>query len=127
MLKVKRVALPLFRIELEALRDKLRVNSGKAIKMDVCYVYILASHEKGKLYIGMAKNLKKRMSEHKNDFLKGFTEKNKVKKLVYYEQCESKESAVLREKQLKKWNKSWKIRLIEKFNPEWKDLYSDLN
>ena len=95
--------------------------------MDVYYVYILASHKKGKLYIGMTKNLKKRMSEHKNDFLKGFTEKNKVKKLVYYEQNDSKESAVLREKQLKKWNNSWKIKLIEKFNPKWKDLYSDLN
>jgi len=91
------------------------------------YVYILASRKKGVLYVGMSKNLKKRISEHKNDFLKGFTEKNKVKKLVYYEQRDGKESAVLREKQLKKWNNSWKIRLIEKFNPEWKDLYSDLN
>jgi putative endonuclease len=95
--------------------------------MEGYYVYILAGKRKGVLYVGMAKNLKKRMSEHKQDFLKGFTEKNKVKKLVYYEQCESKESAVLREKQLKKWNKMWKIRLIEKFNPEWKDLHSDLN
>ena len=66
------------------------------------------------------------MSEHRNDFLNGFTERNKVKKLVYYEQCDSKESAVLREKQLKKWDKSWKIRLIEKVNPGWKDLYSVL-
>ena len=66
-------------------------------------------------------------SEHKNGLRNGFTEKNKVKKLVYYEQSDGKESAVLREKQLKKWNKSWKIRLIEKFDPEWKDLYSDLN
>ena len=91
------------------------------------YVYILASRKKGKLYIGITKNLKKRISEHRNDFLKGFTERNKVKKLVYYEQNDSKKSAVLREKQLKKWNNSWKIKLIEKFNPKWKDLYSDLN
>ena len=91
------------------------------------YVYILASRKKGVLYVGMSKNLKKRMSEHTNDFLKGFTEKNKVKKLVYYERFDGKESAVLREKQLKKWNKSWKVRLIEKYNPEWKDLCSDLN
>jgi putative endonuclease len=95
--------------------------------MEGYYVYILAGKRKGVLYVGMAKNLKKRMSEHKQDFLKGFTEKNKIKKLVYYEQCDGKESAVLREKQLKKWNKMWKIRLIEKFNPEWKDLHSDLN
>ena len=91
------------------------------------YVYILSSRKKGKLYIGITKNLKKRISEHRNDFLKGFTERNKVKKLVYYEQNDSKESAVLREKQLKKWNNSWKIKLIEKFNPKWKNLYSDLN
>jgi len=91
------------------------------------YVYILASRKKGKLYICITKNLKKRISEHRNDFLKGFTERNKVKKLVYYEQNDSKKSAVLREKQLKKWNNSWKIKLIEKFNPKWKDLYSDLN
>ena len=90
------------------------------------YVYILASRKKGKLYIGITKNMKKRIGEHRNDFLNGFTERNKVKKLVYYEQNDSKESAVLREKQLKKWNNSWKIKLIEKFNPDWKDLYSGI-
>jgi len=95
--------------------------------MEGYFVYILAGRKKGELYVGMAKNLKWRVSEHKNDLRNGFTEKNKVKKLVYYEQCDGKESAVLREKQLKKWNNSWKIRLIEKYNPEWKDLYSDLN
>ena len=89
------------------------------------YVYILASRKKGKLYIGITKNLKKRISEHRNDFLRGFTEINKVKKLIYYEQCDSKKSAVFRESQLKKWNKSWKIRLIENINPEWKDLSED--
>lgn len=91
------------------------------------YVYILAGRKKGVLYVGMAKNLKRRVSEHKNALRNGFTVKNKVKKLVYYEQCDGKKLAVLREKQLKKWNKSWKIRLIEKLNPGWKDLYSDLN
>ena len=101
--------------------------------MEGYFVYILAGRTKGDLYVGMAKDLKWRVSEHKNGLRDGFTEKNKVKKLVYYEQCGGKESAVLREKQLKKWNNSWKIRLIrlirliEKFNPEWKDLYFDLN
>ncbi len=95
--------------------------------MEGYFVYILASRKKGVLYVGMAKNLKMRVSEHKNDLGKEFTEKYKVKKLVYYEQCDGEKLAVLREKQLKKWNNSWKIRLIEKFNPEWKDLYSDLN
>ena len=94
--------------------------------MSEYYVYILTSRKKGKLYIGITKNLKKRISEHRNDFLKGFTERNKVKKLVYYEQCYDKETAVLREKKLKKWNKSWKVRLIEKFNPEWHDLSDGL-
>jgi len=95
--------------------------------MEGYFVYILAGRKKGELYVGMAKNLKRRIIEHKNDLRNGFTEKYKVKKLVYYEQCDSKKLGVLREKQLKKWNKSWKIRLIEKFNPGWKDLYSDLN
>ena len=95
--------------------------------MERYFVYILAGRKKGELYVGMAKNLKRRISEHKNVLRNGFTEKYKVKKLVYYEQCDGKKLAVLREKQLKKWNKSWKIRLIEKFNPGWKDLYSDLN
>ena len=93
--------------------------------MSEYYVYILASRKKGKLYTGITKNLKERTSEHRNDFLKGFTERNKVKKLIYYEQCDDKESAVLRERQLKKWNKIWKAKLIEKFNPEWKDLSED--
>ena len=95
--------------------------------MEGYFVYILAGRKNGTLYVGMAKNLKRRISEHKNDLRNGFTRKYKVKKLVYYEQCDGKKLAVLREKQLKKWNKSWKIRLIEKFNPGWKDLYSDLN
>jgi len=89
-------------------------------------VYILASRKNGKLYVGMTKNLKRRVGQHKNDLRDVFTRKYKVKKLVYYEQCEDKRLAVLREKQLKKWNKSWKIRLIEKLNPGWKDLYYDI-
>ncbi len=100
---------------------------GQAIKMSGYFVYILAGSKEEVLYVGISKNLKKRISEHRKDLHKGFTEKNKVKKLVYYERCDGKESALLREKQMKKWNNSWKIRLIEKFNPEWKDLYHDLN
>jgi putative endonuclease len=64
--------------------------------MDEYYVYILASRKKGKLYIGITKNLKKRISEHRNDFLKGFTERNKVKKLAYYEQCDGKRTVSFR-------------------------------
>lgn len=91
------------------------------------FVYILASRKNGTLYVGMAKDLNKRISEHKNGLRDRFTSKYKVKKLVYYEQCKDKEVAAFRERQLKKWNRSWKNRLIEKFNPGWKDLYSHLS
>jgi len=95
--------------------------------MEGYFVYILASINKEDLYVGMAKDLKVGISEHKDGPVVDLQKKIKLKILSIYEQCDCKESAVLREKQLKKWNKSWKIRLIEKFNPEWKDLYSELN
>ena len=70
--------------------------------------------------------MKKRVYEHKNDLVEGFTKKYKVHNLVYYEQTTDALSAIQREKQLKKWERAWKIRLIEKNNPTWKDLYDDL-
>ena len=90
------------------------------------YVYILASKKKGTLYIGVTSNLVKRIYEHKNDLVDGFTKEYAVHNLVYFEVTESVESAIAREKQLKKWNRAWKIRLIEKNNPEWQDLYTEL-
>lgn len=87
------------------------------------YVYILASKRNGTLYIGVTSDIIKRVYEHKNNFVKGFTQKYDVHNLVYYEIAESVESAINREKQIKRWNRAWKIRLIEKSNPEWKDLY----
>ena len=90
------------------------------------YVYILASKKNGTLYVGVTSNLIKRVYEHKNDFAEGFTRKYSVHDLVYFETTESIESAILREKQLKKWNRAWKINLIEKSNPAWQDLYSEL-
>lgn len=90
------------------------------------YVYILASGRNGTLYIGVTSDLIKRVYEHKNNLVEGFTRKYDVHYLVYYEVTESVESAISREKQMKKWNRAWKIRLIEKDNPEWKDLYSEL-
>ena len=90
------------------------------------YVYILASNKNGTLYIGVTSNLVKRIYEHKNELAEGFTKKYSVHKLVYFEITESVESAIAREKQLKKWNRAWKIRLIEKTNPEWRDLYMEL-
>jgi putative endonuclease len=87
------------------------------------YVYILASKKNGTLYIGVTNDLIKRVYEHKNNLLKGFTEKYSVHQLVYYEQYQNINDAILREKRLKKWNRKWKIELIEADNPDWDDLY----
>ena len=85
----------------------------------------MTNHSKT-LYIGITNNLKKRVWEHKNNVVKGFTEKYSVHMLVYFEQTENVTSALQREKQIKKWKRKWKIDLIEKENPKWKDLYDDL-
>ena len=90
------------------------------------YVYILASKRNGTLYTGVTSDLVKRVYEHKNNLIGGFTQKYDVHNLMYYEVTESVESAIRKEKQLKKWRRDWKIRLIEKGNPEWKDLYQEL-
>ena len=94
--------------------------------MDEYFVYILASKRNGTLYIGTTNDLTRRVLEHKNDFVEGFTGKYRVHSLVYYEQCESFDSALQREKQLKEWKRSWKLDLVEKANPLWQDLYSEL-
>ncbi|MDX1520596.1 MAG: GIY-YIG nuclease family protein [Anaerolineae bacterium] len=90
------------------------------------FVYILASKKNGTLYIGMTNNLKHRAYEHKNNIVEGFTKKYGVRTLVYYEQTPDVNAAITREKQLKKWNRQWKIKLIEKENPNWDDLYPAL-
>ena len=90
------------------------------------YVYILASKKNGTLYIGITNNLPKRVFEHKNNLVEGFTQKYNVHNLVYYEQYSDVYSAIIREKRLKKCKRRWKIELIEKINPDWKDLYHDL-
>ncbi len=93
--------------------------------MNYC-VYIIASKRNGTLYTGVTSNLPKRIYEHKNGAVEGFTQKYDVHILVYYECGESIESAIAREKQLKKWNRKWKLNLIETENPGWRDLYEDL-
>ena len=90
------------------------------------FVYILASHRNGSLYIGVTSNLIKRVYEHKNNLVKGFTEKYKIHRLVYYEETSEVESAIKREKQLKAWKRQWKLELIENFNPNWQDLYDTI-
>ena len=90
------------------------------------YVYILASHRNGTLYIGMTDDLPKRVWIHRSSLLPGFTARYDVKMLVWYEPHETRESAFTRERQLKKWNRAWKIALIEQTNPAWRDLYDEL-
>jgi putative endonuclease len=90
------------------------------------FVYILASKRNGTLYIGVTNDLIRRVYEHKNDLVEGFTQKYGVHTLVYYEMFDDIENAILREKRLKKWNRKWKLELIEKNNPNWRDLYPDL-
>ncbi len=87
------------------------------------YVYILASKIGGTLYIGVTNDLIRRVAEHRLKAVKGFTEKYDVVRLVYFEQFDDPENAIRREKRLKKWNRAWKIRLIEGNNPNWDDLY----
>ena len=89
-------------------------------------VYMLASQPNGTLYIGVTSNLVKRIWEHKTNIVEGFTRKYKVHNLVWYEIHETMESAITREKALKKWRREWKIGLIKSFNPEWTDLYETI-
>ncbi|MGB7054145.1 MAG: GIY-YIG nuclease family protein [bacterium] len=90
------------------------------------FVYILASKRNGTLYVGITSNIVKRVWEHKNKVVNGFTKKYDVKNLVYYEQYDDPQNAIRRERRLKKYKRRWKLDLIEKHNPEWKDLYCDL-
>jgi putative endonuclease len=86
----------------------------------------MASKKKGTLYIGVTSDLIKRVYEHKNDLVDGFTKKYGIHNLVYYEQTEDVNSAIQREKRLKAWKRQWKIELIEQMNPNWKDLYNKI-
>ncbi len=89
-------------------------------------VYILASERNGTLYIGVSSDLVKRIWQHKNDVVEGFTNKYQVHLLVYYELYEDIYTAIAREKQLKNWRREWKIALIEKANPVWKNLWETI-
>ena len=87
------------------------------------YVYILASRIGGTLYIGVTNDLIRRVAEHRLKLVDDFTKKYDVNRLVHFEQFDDVENAIKREKQLKRWNRAWKIRLIEELNPNWDDLY----
>ena len=95
------------------------------LPMKKYFVYIMASQRNGTLYIGVTNDIVRRVYEHKNDLIKGFTEKYNVNMLVYFDETNNINDAIKREKQLKKWNRKWKLELIEKNNLDWKDLSKD--
>ena len=90
------------------------------------YIYILTNKKDGVLYIGVTNDLTRRVWEHKQKIVEGFSRKYQCKNLVYYETAIDINSAITREKQIKKWKREWKIRLIEKDNPDWRDLYPEI-
>lgn len=90
------------------------------------FVYILASKRNGTLYTGITNNLTRRIYEHRQNLIDGFTKKYNVHKLVFFEETGDINEAILREKRIKKWKRRWKIELIEKENSGWKDLYFDI-
>ena len=89
---------------------------------ELFYVYILATRKDGPIYVGVTNDLHRRVFEHKTHVIRGFTAKYNVDRLVYFEVFESIEAATAREKKLKKWRREWKVALIERENPEWRDL-----
>ena len=91
------------------------------------YVYILASKKNGTVYVGMTDDLVKRVWQHRNEIIPGFTKKYGVKDLVWFEVHESRESAFERERQIKKWNRVWKLELFEQSNPTWRDLGDEIS
>ena len=94
--------------------------------MSEYFVYILANKRNGTLYTGVTNDLLRRVFEHKNNFVAGFTKKYSVHTLVYFEQHDNFDAALQREKQIKEWKRRWKLELIEKVNPLWKDMYDEV-
>ncbi len=90
------------------------------------YVYVLANKPRGTTYVGVTSNLVERVWQHKQEQVDGFTKRYGLKSLVWFEQHEDVQEAILREKQIKNWNRLWKIELIESGNPEWNDLYETI-
>jgi putative endonuclease len=95
--------------------------------MKQAFVYILASRPNGTLYVGVTSDLRQRIHQHRMGEVPGFTKRYDIKQLVYFEPHSSMPDAILREKRIKKWERGWKIRLIEEHNPAWRDLFDQLN
>jgi putative endonuclease len=90
------------------------------------FVYLMASRRIGTIYVGVTNDLVRRVYEHKNDLVEGFTQRYAVHLLVWFDSTSSIEAAITKEKQIKNWKREWKVALIEKANPEWLDLYEDI-
>jgi len=103
-----------------------RDDGGVAVREKEPCVYIMASGQRGTLYVGITSNLLKRVWEHKNNVVGGFTNDYHVHRLVWFERHDSMYAAIVREKAIKEWQRLWKIELIEKSNPAWRDLYPEL-
>ncbi len=103
-----------------------RESGNPEVRIRIPCVYILASKRNGTLYIGVTSNLAERVWQHKNNLAEGFTKRYGIHQLVWYEVHETMESAIRKEKALKKWNRAWKIELIEKNNPTWMDMYDEI-
>jgi putative endonuclease len=91
------------------------------------YVYLLASDRNGTLYVGVTNDLVRRVYEHKNKLVRGFTSRYGIDRLVWFEVYDDPENAITREKEIKKWRRAWKLRLIEESNPQWLDLYEQIS
>lgn len=91
------------------------------------YVYILASKRNGTLYLGVTNDLVRRVYEHKNKFVRGFTSRYGIGRLVWFETYDDPTNAITREKDIKKWRRAWKLRLVEQSNPQWLDLYEQIS
>jgi putative endonuclease len=100
--------------------------SRSTVALQMYYVYLLASQKNGTLYLGVTRDLVRRVYEHKQKVLPGFTSRYGVDRLVWFECYEDPTNAIAREKELKKWRRAWKIELIESTNPDWRDLYPEI-
>ena len=90
------------------------------------YVYLLASRKQGTLYLGVTKDLVRRTHQHREKLLPGFSSRYDIRRLIWFETYDDPTSAITREKEIKKWRRAWKIDLIERDNPEWRDLYPEI-
>jgi len=114
-----------YSVDYEHNDDRTHILPHTQVMKNPC-VYILASKPNGTLYIGVTSDVMRRVWEHKNDVVEGFTKQHQVYQLVYAEFLETMDAAILREKQMKKWRRAWKINLIQNQNPSWRDLYEEL-